>query len=182
MTGRYALRFGMHGVSDSETELFLSEMTMAEELKTAGYRTNLVGKWHLGMTSWARTPTHRGFDYFYGYLGGYIDYWTKTISGYQDLMENTHLVSDADNGGHPKMIGNTYPYRGSKGSYYRGGDSVPGFIYGPSNLVPKNRVGGTYDGQVHVTDWLPTLMGLATDNAWTGSYIGNEIDGSDRCH
>eukprot|EP01034_Spumella_vulgaris_P001378 gene1378-1816_t len=33
---------------------------------------------------------------------------------------------------------------------------------------------------MHVTDWLPTLMGLATENAWTGSVKGNDIDGADQ--
>ncbi len=37
----------------------------------------------------------------------------------------------------------------------------------------------TYDGQMHVTDWLPTLLGLATGGEWTGSLEGNDIDGAD---
>ncbi len=44
--------------------------TLAEELKRAGYRTGLVGKWHLGHTKPAFYPTSRGFDYFAGGLRG----------------------------------------------------------------------------------------------------------------
>eukprot|EP01034_Spumella_vulgaris_P041853 gene41853-51875_t len=91
MTGRYALRFGMHASVDEDEELYLTEVTMAEELKSAGYRTNLVGKWHLGMSSLSRTPTYRGFDHFYGYLGGHIDYWSKKYGDHLDLTEGTDL-------------------------------------------------------------------------------------------
>ena len=44
--------------------------TLAEELKRAGYRTGLVGKWHLGHTKRKFHPTNRGFDYFAGFLTG----------------------------------------------------------------------------------------------------------------
>ena len=44
--------------------------TLAGELKRAGYRTGLVGKWHLGHTKPEFHPTNRGFDYFAGFLPG----------------------------------------------------------------------------------------------------------------
>jgi hypothetical protein len=50
MTGRYAARLGM--IDENEgCELPLSETTMAQEMKSAGYRTYMVGKWHLGYVS-----------------------------------------------------------------------------------------------------------------------------------
>lgn len=50
----------------------LSEQThtLAEVLKTAGYRTLMTGKWHLGMERREQWPLQRGFDRFYGILEG----------------------------------------------------------------------------------------------------------------
>jgi arylsulfatase A-like enzyme len=50
----------------------LAESTLADRLKAAGYRTALVGKWHLG--NGERHPQKRGFDEFFGFLGGAHDY------------------------------------------------------------------------------------------------------------
>lgn len=44
------------------------ELTVAEVLKSAGYRTGLVGKWGLGHEGSMGVPTRQGFDYFFGYL------------------------------------------------------------------------------------------------------------------
>ena len=284
LTGRLSVRLGLQGGADEfGPELPLSEVTLAQELKSAGYKTNLVGKWHLGMSSAARTPTYRGFDYFYGYYNSYIDYWTKTYQGYidihegldpvldasalddnlfsqilfqkkaedviknhaenykalgipmfllysmqivsapyqvppeyssrctrdgnlldddaycgmnvlldeavanitctleaHDMSENTVLIVASDNGGaKTATAGTNVPYRGYKGDVYRGGISVNAFIHSP--LIPASARGLRYDGQMHVTDWLPTLMGLATKGTWAGSIAGPEItiDGKD---
>lgn len=73
MTGRYQTRFGHElnvvGKSnlDESIGLPLTEGTMTEHLKAAGYRTGLVGKWHLG-TAGKFHPQKRGFDEFYGFL------------------------------------------------------------------------------------------------------------------
>jgi hypothetical protein len=96
LTGRYATRFGMHGSDKDIVEVPSAEVFLSEELKSAGYRTYMVGKWHLGWSALAKTPTFRGFDYFYGYLGGFIDYWTKKYGTHQDLTENTRLVTDIE--------------------------------------------------------------------------------------
>jgi arylsulfatase A-like enzyme len=49
-------------------------ITLAEILKSAGYRTSMVGKWHLNPNN---PPTERGFDEFYGMLGGYNSCWEE---------------------------------------------------------------------------------------------------------
>lgn len=85
MTGRYASELGIsdfipppgHKEYDPEHEEFLdpdTTITLAEMMKSAGYRTGLVGKWHLGdWTSPGKErfhPTRHGFDYFMGLTGG----------------------------------------------------------------------------------------------------------------
>ncbi len=73
LTGRFQTRFGYefnptgrHNL-DPRAGLPLSEPTLADHLKQAGYATGLVGKWHLGGTE-AFHPLRRGFDSFYGFL------------------------------------------------------------------------------------------------------------------
>jgi arylsulfatase A-like enzyme len=71
MTGRYPQRFGYEFNPDGSPDygLPLTETTMADRLKAAGYRTALFGKWHLGSTDRLH-PMRRGFEEFYGFLGG----------------------------------------------------------------------------------------------------------------
>ena len=61
MTGRYALRTGVYNTRFGGDSLRLSEITLAEVLKGAGYRTGIFGKWHLGGHERYR-PERRGFD------------------------------------------------------------------------------------------------------------------------
>ncbi|MEM6885185.1 MAG: sulfatase [Verrucomicrobiota bacterium] len=79
MAGRYQQRFGFETNTPSSAAfkrggLPKSEVTVATRLKQVGYRTGLVGKWHLGYRS-DYHPLNRGFDYFFGHLGGGHDYF-----------------------------------------------------------------------------------------------------------
>lgn len=81
---------------DVGPELPLNETTIAQELKSAGYRTYLVGKWHLGYSTKYHLPPSRGFDYFYGFLSADEDYYTKQVSEsgyYYDFHENYNVVN-----------------------------------------------------------------------------------------
>ena len=61
-------------------------------LKKVGYHTALVGKWHLGLTS-PNTPTERGFDHFYGFLGDMMDdYYTHRRSGFNYMRLNQEEI------------------------------------------------------------------------------------------
>jgi len=75
ITGRYQQRFGHEfnpgpeQQADPNFGLPLSETTLADRLKAAGYATGMVGKWHLGYKPELH-PLKRGFDEFFGFLAG----------------------------------------------------------------------------------------------------------------
>lgn len=75
LTGRYQQRFGHEfnpgppAEATRELGLPLTEQTLASQFQKAGYRTALVGKWHLGHADKFH-PLSRGFDEFFGFLGG----------------------------------------------------------------------------------------------------------------
>jgi arylsulfatase A-like enzyme len=61
-------------------------------LKNAGYATGLVGKWHLGWKPEFH-PNRHGFDEFFGFLSGAVDYYThQNNAGVRDLYENDRPV------------------------------------------------------------------------------------------
>ena len=82
MTGRYQHRFGFEfnagplqrAVNDKEMGLPLTEITLAQAMKKAGYATGMIGKWHLGMQAKFH-PTQRGFDEYFGFLFGANNYF-----------------------------------------------------------------------------------------------------------
>ncbi|XP_072018407.1 arylsulfatase B-like [Amphiura filiformis] len=79
LTGRYQIRTGLHHNVIDESRPFclpLAEVTMADKLREAGYKTHLVGKWHLGFYAPECTPTYRGFDSFLGFYGEAIEYYS----------------------------------------------------------------------------------------------------------
>ena len=83
MTGRYQEKFGHEfNPTTRETGLPLTETTIADRLKAAGYATGLVGKWHLGSLPQMH-PQKRGFDEFFGFLGGSHSYfqWAGMLRG-----------------------------------------------------------------------------------------------------
>ena len=79
LTGRYQQRFGYFDNWDTElVGLPSSEFTLAQLLRREGYRTSLVGKWHLGYSP-NQHPTELGFDEFYGFLQGAHDYYDLSL-------------------------------------------------------------------------------------------------------
>ena len=67
LTGRYPTRTGVPDVimAPDKTGLAATERTLAELLKPQGYKTMIIGKWHLGHQP-EMLPTHRGFDEYFG--------------------------------------------------------------------------------------------------------------------
>ena len=67
LTGRYPTRVGVPRVLNPQDKggMNRDEQTLADLLKARGYRTQCVGKWHLGVTP-DYLPTKRGFDHYLG--------------------------------------------------------------------------------------------------------------------
>jgi len=101
MTGRYPQRSNVNSWTQSSMKekkgrnMSLSEVTLAEVLRDAGYKTSLFGKWHLGAHS-GYGPTKQGFDEFFGLRGGFIDnynhYCLHKEDGFHDLYEGEKEV------------------------------------------------------------------------------------------
>jgi arylsulfatase A-like enzyme len=85
MTARYPQRFGFernpqYQPQDSDMGLTREEKTIAELLRPAGYHSGIIGKWHLGAHIPTSHPMKRGFDEFYGHLGGGHVYFPEKLT------------------------------------------------------------------------------------------------------
>ena len=72
LTGLHPIQAGFRNMTGQLTR---NSVTIPEVLRPAGYRTLMVGKWHLGEHN---PPTNRGFDEFYGMLGGFNSFWKES--------------------------------------------------------------------------------------------------------
>ena len=70
LTGRFAARTGVRGVTRGEERLNADERTIAEFFREAGYATGIFGKWHNGSQP-PYHPNSRGFDEFHGFTSGH---------------------------------------------------------------------------------------------------------------
>jgi arylsulfatase A-like enzyme len=73
-------------------------------LAEAGYRSAIIGKWHLGHAQRKHWPLQRGFDHQYGPLLGEIDYFTHSAHGVRDWFRQEKPL--AENGYATELIGN----------------------------------------------------------------------------
>uniref|UniRef100_T1IPA0 Sulfatase N-terminal domain-containing protein n=1 Tax=Strigamia maritima TaxID=126957 RepID=T1IPA0_STRMM len=83
MTGYYPFRVGLqHGVLNplKAAGIPLHFLILPQYMSNLGYKTTLVGKWHLGFCSWAYTPNHRGFTSFFGYYNGEETYYSHVCA------------------------------------------------------------------------------------------------------
>ncbi|MBW8017585.1 MAG: sulfatase-like hydrolase/transferase [Planctomycetes bacterium] len=100
MTGRHPQRGNVNHWTQGNAKgakgrnMFLEEVTIAEVLKGAGYKTALFGKRHLG-ADLEHGPTKQGFDEFFGLRGGFIHNYNHYFlhgTGFHDLYEGTKEV------------------------------------------------------------------------------------------
>ena len=107
MTGRHPMRLGLQTAVIFPSHRYgipLNERTMPEALKSVGYHTMMVGKWHLGHADEKFWPQNRGFDHFYGNLVGEVDYFTRERGGVIDWQRNGKFIKE--DGYYTELIGN----------------------------------------------------------------------------
>lgn len=96
LTGRYPHRTGSIDTLEYRglERLALRETTLADVLQAAGYRTGLVGKWHLGSYDPRYHPNRRGFDETVCFCGGMHDYyaWRIEVNGVVKRTDGRYLT------------------------------------------------------------------------------------------
>ncbi len=101
MTGRYQQRFGHEfnpGPAQTTPETFglsLQEPTIGDRFKKLGYATAWIGKSHLGYAPQYH-PLKRGFDEYFGFLGGAHDYLDALRDRYNPILQGTNSISQID--------------------------------------------------------------------------------------
>lgn len=162
LTGRNSIRTGVVQVFFPGNGRGLSpqEVTIAEALKTSGYTSAAIGKWHLGSTPEYR-PLRQGFDYYYGIL-------------YSNDMYNPDIFRNDERIEHPsdqKTL--TKRYTEEAISFIERSKSQPFFLYLPLAMphVPlfaseqfqgKSRR-GLYGDTIEEIDWSVGQVNAALD-------------------
>jgi len=102
LTGRYPQRFGIEDnrpLDGPDGGMDVKEVTLPMRLKASGYKTFLIGKWHLGKGKrFEFAPRNRGFDEFFGYFGAACQYVDPVLSrnGREEKHQgyNTDLLTE----------------------------------------------------------------------------------------
>ena len=160
LTGRYAIRAGINGalMPESTNGLGADETTIADILKRAGYRTGMVGKWHLGNRP-GFFPTEHGFDSYYGllYSNDMVRPWVQTDVPLRLFRGTQELPGDVD------MASLTERYTEEAVAFIREHRSRPFFLYlahsmphvplGVSPRFAGRSANGRYGDVVEMLDW-----------------------------
>jgi arylsulfatase A-like enzyme len=141
LTGRYQQRFGHENNPGPESAdtfgLPLDQVTLPQQLKSVGYTTAMVGKWHLGSRP-EMHPTQRGFDEFFGFLGGAHGYdivgqGRNVLQRGTMPLQKTDYLTDAFTREAVNFIDRQARAQASAGS--SGAEKKPFFLYLTYNAV-----------------------------------------------
>ena len=96
ITGRYQYRLPVgleEPISGRDVGIPPTHPTLPSLLRDAGYSTALIGKWHLGPLP-KFGPLQSGYEHFWGYRNGAVDYYTHSLLGNADLWDGNTPVSE----------------------------------------------------------------------------------------
>ena len=177
MTGRHPQRGGVHHWTQGDMNgpdginMALEEVTLGEALKTAGYRTALFGKWHLGAHR-DFGPKKQGFDEFFGIRDGFIDNYNHYFlhgSGFHDLYDGIKPV---------KAPGKYFPELMVQRSlkFIMQNKDRPFLLYVPFNIphYPEQALKQFETGYKDIAD--PARRSYAAIVSTTDHYIGQIVD------
>ena len=177
LTGRHPQRSGVNHWTQGDMNsakginMALDEVTLAEALKAAGYRTALFGKWHLGAHR-DFGPKQQGFDEFFGIRDGFIDNYNHYFlhgTGFHDLYEGTTPVR-ADGEYFPELM----VQRSLK--FLDENKDRPFFLYVPFNIphYPEQALKQFEPQYKHMPD--AARRSYAAIVSTTDHYIGKIVD------
>lgn len=171
ITGRYQNRFGFElnpGPNPvAHFGLPESEKTIANYMKEAGYATGAIGKWHLGYREECR-PNRRGFDYFFGFLGGAHSYIREDQGNPKNaIRRNDTPVSET------RYL--TYAFTDEAVSFLDKNHEKPFFLYLAYNAIhtPMNEAPGLAEKFAHIQD--PKRRTMATMLAAMDDGVGRVL-------
>ena len=162
LTGSYPIRISEpNNTKGFHTKLHPKEITIAEVLKTKGYQTACIGKWHVGEEP-EQMPLMQGFDYYYG---------TPKYNGNSKLIEQSnHRCRVLRNKDTLKVISTveemgqlTQMYTKEAVNYIKSNKDKPFFLYlshnmphvplGASDNFRGKSEGGFYGDVIEELDW-----------------------------
>ena len=132
LTGRYQQRFGHEfnpgpaQAADANFGLSLEEVLLPERLKKAGYATGMFGKWHQGYQPQFH-PLKRGFDEYFGFLGGAHSYLDAKEDSANPILRGTDPVAE--------VTYTTDVFAAEAAAFIERKKDVPFFVYLPFNAV-----------------------------------------------
>jgi arylsulfatase A-like enzyme len=97
ITGRYQYRLSVgleEPIAGRDVGIPKGHPTLPSLLRDAGYTTSLIGKWHLGPLP-RFGPLQSGYEHFWGYRNGAVDYYTHSLAGRADLWDGDTAVHQA---------------------------------------------------------------------------------------
>jgi arylsulfatase A-like enzyme len=172
LTGRSQSRFG-HEINweghdaTGQRGLPLTEKTLADHLKAAGYRTGCVGKWHLGDAAKFH-PNRRGFDEFFGFTYGGHEYFCEKYVPAKDGIESYRTLLQRNGTPEPHTGYLTTVLGRESAAFIHRHKDAPWFLYAAFN-APHGPLQATQE-------YLNRFAGIADEKRRTYAAMVSALD------